>query len=132
MGLFNIAGPALNQFNDMSEKNKKAVAAGLGLSTASLLVAENADAVQEVAELAKGDNRITALLALLAPAVGWVLLNIGGPALNQFNDMSEKNKKAVAAGLGLSTASLLVAKNADAVQEVAELAKGDNRITALL
>eukprot|EP00873_Tetraselmis_striata_P026393 jgi/Tetstr1/446657/TSEL_034178.t1 len=130
--LFNIAGPALNQINDMSDKNKKSIAAGLGLGAASMLVAENADAAQEVAQLAGGDNRLGALLALLFPAVGWVLFNIGGPALNQINDMSSKNTKSIAAGLGLGAASLLIAENADAAQEVAQLAGGDNRLGALL
>jgi len=128
--LFNIAGPALNQISDMSEKNSKAIAAGVGLSAASMLVAEQADAAQEIVQLA-GDNRVGALLALLFPAVGWVLFNIAGPALNQISDMSEKNSKAIAAGVGLSAASMLVAENADAAQEVAQLA-GDNRIGALL
>eukprot|EP00191_Tetraselmis_sp_GSL018_P008884 CAMPEP_0177607874 /NCGR_PEP_ID=MMETSP0419_2-20121207/18158_1 /TAXON_ID=582737 /ORGANISM="Tetraselmis sp., Strain GSL018" /LENGTH=404 /DNA_ID=CAMNT_0019102501 /DNA_START=121 /DNA_END=1335 /DNA_ORIENTATION=- len=132
--LFNIAGPALNQLNAMSEKSKtKAIAVGLGLSAASFGIAENANAAQEAAQLAAGDNRLGAVLALLLPAIGWVLFNIAGPALNQLNSMTEKTKaKAAAAGIGLSAASLGIAQTADAAQEVAQLAAGDNRLSAVL
>jgi len=90
----------MNQLNDMGEKTtsgkkKKrsvAVGLGLGLSAASMLAVEQADAAQEVAQLAGGDNRLGALLALLFPAVGWVLFNIAGPTMNQLNDMGEKSK----------------------------------------
>ena len=38
-----------------------------------------------------GDNRLGILGVLVLPVVGWVLFNIAGPALNQVNEMSEKN-----------------------------------------
>ncbi|KAK3278282.1 hypothetical protein CYMTET_13777 [Cymbomonas tetramitiformis] len=87
---FNILGPALNQLDDMDAKNTKGLAAGLGLS--ALLAAPGAaEAAQQVAQVA--DARPTALLFVLGPAVAWVAFNILGPALNQLDDMSEKNQK---------------------------------------
>jgi photosystem II PsbY protein len=84
---FNIAGPALNQLNDMSDK-KKGVVAGLGLST--LLAAQNADAATEMMNIAAGDARTGLLAFPVLAALGWVGFNIAGPALNQLNDMSDK------------------------------------------
>jgi len=88
----NIAGPALNQLNTMSEKNNKGLAAGLGLGLASLMSAQGADAATEIMNVADGDSRAGLLLIPVAAALGWVGLNIAGPALNQLNTMSEKNK----------------------------------------
>lgn len=123
--LFNIAGPTLNQVNDMADKNKSLIAgAGLG---AALMCAGNADAAQEVASMA-GDNRLGILAILLVPVVGWVLFNIAGPALNQVNEMSEKTKSMIAgAGLG---AALISSGTADAAQELMTTA-GDNRLGIL-
>lgn len=81
--LFNIAGPAINQVNDM----KKGLVAGLGLSAAGLLAAGGADAATEVAQLAASDNRLGIVLTLFVPVVGWVLFNIAGPAKNQLDEM---------------------------------------------
>lgn len=54
------------------------------------------------------------------PPDAQVLFNIGGPALNQLNDTAQKNKlqakRSVAAGLGLTAASLLAAQSADAAE----------------
>ena len=53
------------------------------------------------------------------PVDAQVLFNIGGPALNQLNDTAQKNKlakRSVAAGLGLTAASLLAAQSADAAE----------------
>ena len=59
--LFNIGGPALNQLNETAAKNtgaknkggkKRGVAAGLGLTAASMLAAQNADAAKEIAQVA--------------------------------------------------------------------------------
>ena len=75
--LFNILGPFQNQLSAMSEKNeksaskKRSVAAGLGLGAASLLAAQNADAAQQVADLAAGDNRVGILATLAVPAVSF-------------------------------------------------------------
>ena len=41
-------------------------------------------------ELAASDNRFTIILTLFLPVVGWVLFNIGGPALNQLANTAEK------------------------------------------
>lgn len=82
--LFNILQPALNQFDRM--KISKGVAAAVGLGAASALLPSRADALQELASLgADNDSRGTLLLAVLIPAVGWVLFNILQPALNQFD-----------------------------------------------
>ena len=126
--LFNIAGPAKNQFDNMAAgKNRKSVIGGLGL--AGLLAAGQADAAQEIASTA-GDSRIGILATLFVPLAGWVLFNIAGPAKNQFDNMSEKGKgrKSVIGGLGL--AGLLAAGQADAAQEIAATA-GDSRIGIL-
>eukprot|EP00891_Asterochloris_glomerata_P002808 jgi/Astpho2/2808/Aster-00973 len=88
---FNIIGPGLNQLRNMGNK-KRSIATGLGLTAASMLMAQNADAATDVAQIAQkaGDNRILAVAALLTPALGWVLFNIGGPATNQLKQMSLK------------------------------------------
>lgn len=151
--VFNIGGPALNQLSNMGSpkptvKRARSVAAGLGLSAAMLLAAQpQADAAQEVGQLAAGDNRLFVIATLFLPVVGWVLFNIGGPALNQLNNAINKQPKtpgfkkaqktvakatkrraAVGAIAGLSAASLLAAApQADAAQEVLQLAAGDNR-----
>jgi len=83
--LFNIGGPAQSQLENMKGK-KAAIATGLGLAAASLLAAPQADAATEIAQVA-GDGRIGVLLLVFVPVVGWVLFNIGGPALNQLNNM---------------------------------------------
>lgn len=112
------------------------MAAGLGLGAALLLASEQADAAQEVAQLAAGDNRLGIIATLFLPVVGWVLFNIGGPALNQLNQLSSRNKggakpkitkkRAVAGALvGLSASSFLLATpQADAANEVMRLAAG--------
>ena len=58
---------------------KRSIATGLGLTAASMLMAQNADAAADVAQIAQkaGDNRVLAVAALLTPALGWVLFNIG-------------------------------------------------------
>eukprot|EP00897_Mesotaenium_endlicherianum_P010253 jgi/Mesen1/9256/ME000006S09255 len=118
--LFNILQPALNQFNKMRGAKSFIGAMGLG-AAASLLASPQADAVEEVVAQAAGvDARPISVFILIAAALGWVLFNIAGPALNQFDKM--KNVKGVigAAGLG-AAASLLVAPHADAAQEFALL-----------
>ena len=67
--LFNILGPLQNQLDAMDTK-KRSVAAGLGLGAASLLAAQNAEAAQQVADLAAGDNRFGTISLLLVPVVG--------------------------------------------------------------
>jgi len=125
------------------------VAAGLGLSAALLLASEKAEAAQEITQLAASDNRFTIILTLFLPVVGWVLFNIAGPALNQLANIAERNKdlkgvskslrkgtksigtkkRAIAGAVtGLSAASLLAVPQADAAQEVMQLAASDNRV----
>lgn len=76
--------------NDLRCRPKLSLAAGLGLSAALLLASEKAEAAQEIVELAASDNRFTIILTLFLPVVGWVLFNIGGPALNQLANTAEK------------------------------------------
>ena len=52
-----------------------------------------AQAFNEVAELAAGDNRLLILGVIFVPALGWVAFNILGPALNQYANMGDLNKK---------------------------------------
>jgi photosystem II PsbY protein len=118
---FNILQPALNQLDDM--KTRSAVV-GLGLGAATLLAAQDADAAQQVADLAAGDGRAGLLFVPLLAALGWVGFNILQPALNQLDEMKNKS---VAVGLGLSAATLLAAQDANAAQQVADLAAGDSR-----
>ena len=61
-------------------------------AAASMLSSGNAQAASEVAQLAAGDNRLGIIATLALPAVGWVLFNIGGPALNQLANMDKCNK----------------------------------------
>ena len=63
---------------------RRGVASAFGMGAVlSMLVAENADAATEVAQLAASDNRIGAIATLFVPAIGWVLFNMLQPTLNQ-------------------------------------------------
>jgi hypothetical protein len=64
---------------------KRSVAGALGLGAASLMAAQSADAVTEIAQLAASDNRAGILLTLLVPVLGWVAFNIAGPAFAQLD-----------------------------------------------
>lgn len=137
---FNIFGPATRQLASMSadapsKTRRKGVAAALGLTAASMLAAQQADAATELAQLAAADNRGGIILTLLVPAVGWVLFNILGPAQRQLQNMSEdtpKKKRGVAAVVGLTAASMLAVQSADAAQELGQLAASDNRAGIIL
>jgi photosystem II PsbY protein len=76
-----------SQLDRMAEKKDSAirsVSAAVGLSAAaSLLLAENADAASEVAQLAASDNRVGVIATLFVPALGWVGFNMLQPLLNQ-------------------------------------------------
>ena len=74
-------GPALNQFGSMAQKGRpvkakpagvrRGIATGVGLSAASLLAAQSADAA-EVAQIAAGDNRLGVLLFVsLQASLAW-------------------------------------------------------------
>ncbi|CAM6092279.1 unnamed protein product [Calypogeia fissa] len=129
--LFNILQPGLNQFNKM--KASKGLIAGLGLGAlGSAAFSSQAEAaVQEMAQVADNDSRGLVLLLVLVPAIGWVLYNILQPALNQLNKMTSSKGLVGAIGLG-GAASLLVANQADAAQEIAQLADNDSRGLVLL
>ena len=106
----------------------KLAAASTAVTT--LLAAGNAQAAQEVANLAARDNRAGTLLLLLAPALGWVAFNILGPALNQLKGMqlkgtepAKRSARSAAIGLGLGAAALLSTQTADAAEEVAQVQK---------
>ena len=80
------AGPFLNQLAAMSgdkptksagKRKGRAAAAGLGLTAASLLAAQSADAATELATVAAGDGRVGIIALLFAPVLGWVAFNIG-------------------------------------------------------
>jgi photosystem II PsbY protein len=128
--LFNILQPALKQLNKMRSAKGLVGAVGLG-GAASLLVANQADAAQEIAQLADNDSRGLVLLVVLLPAVGWVLFNILQPALNQLSKMRGAKGLAGAIGLSAAAASLVSAPDAEAAQEITQLA-ADNRPAILL
>lgn len=133
--LFNILGPAQRQLQSMSSDKpgtkKKGVAAVVGLTAASMLAVQSADAAQELGQLAASDNRAGIILTLLVPVLGWVGFNIFGPASRQLQSMSSdtpsKKKRSVAAALGLAALPLLAAQSADAAQEFGQLAASDSR-----
>ncbi|KAG5029632.1 hypothetical protein JHK87_013146 [Glycine soja] len=88
-------------------------------------------AVQQIADIAEGDNRGLALLLPIIPAIGWVLFNILQPALNQLNRM--RSTKGVIIGLGLGgLAGLAAAPHAWAAASEAGAAASDNRGQLLL
>lgn len=91
----------------------------------TFLIAGNAQAAMEVADLAAGDARSGLLFLPLAAALGWVGFNITGPAINQISAMN--SRKGLIAGLGLGAASLLAAQGADAATEAMQLAASDSR-----
>jgi photosystem II PsbY protein len=131
---FNILTPGLNQLNDMQVKNdklKKGVPLGLSLSAAALAgMPEQADAATELMQTAGLDARIL-IFGAFVPVLGWVGYNILKPGLAQMDDMQAKNakKRAVATGIGLSTALLMgMPEQADAATELMQTAGLDARI----
>ncbi|KAK2636647.1 hypothetical protein Ddye_031439 [Dipteronia dyeriana] len=101
-----------------------------GAIFSTLSACDPAFAAQQIAELAEGaDNRGTALLLPLIPAIAWVLYNILQPALNQINKMRET--KGVIIGLGgLGAAGLMaMAPPQASAGEIAAIADAasDNR-----
>ncbi len=73
---------------------KRSIATGLGLgAAASLLAAQNADAAQQIADLAASDSRAGLLLTLLFPALGWVGFNMFQPVRS--HDLGAAKKPAV-------------------------------------
>ncbi len=121
------------------------VAKNLSLSAvaASWALAGNAQAATELAQVAASDNRFGTIALLFVPALGWVGFNILQPAFNQLNRMGELSgspapkgntspkkrgtaalkKRSVAGAVGLGAAlSMMAVQQADAAQEVAQLA----------
>ena len=95
--------------------------AGISTAVSTLFAAGNAQAAQEIADLAARDNRAPLLALLLTPALGWVAFNILSPALNQLKGMQSANvKRSAAIGLGLG-AALLSSQSADAAEEIAQV-----------
>eukprot|EP00798_Chlamydomonas_sp_ICE-L_P013512 gene13512-19375_t len=121
--------PLLNQYEKMDSERKGVIAVGTGLAAASLLVAEQANAAAEIAQLA-GDSRILSIGGLFVPALGWVAFNAAAPLIKQYQQMDEQRKTGLAIGTGLTAASLFFAEQAEAATEVAQLA-GDSRILSI-
>jgi hypothetical protein len=70
----------------MAEERGNSIATAVGLgAAASMLLAQNADAATQVAELAGGDNRVGTIALLFLPALGWVGFNMLTPLQNQVN-----------------------------------------------
>lgn len=57
-----------------------------------------AEAANQVSEVAAGDNRALILAVIFLPALGWVAFNILGPALNQLSTMASDNSSPAAKG----------------------------------
>lgn len=124
---FNIFSSLQGQIDNMKEFKDNAVTGAIGLTAASMLLAENAQAATEVAQLAAGDNRIGIIATLFLPALGWVAFNIFSGLQGQIENMRDFKDRGVAGAVGLGAASLLFADSAQAASEVAQLAAGDNR-----
>ncbi|WP_407605370.1 photosystem II protein Y, partial [Pseudomonas aeruginosa] len=105
-----------------------------GAIFSTLSATSPAFAVQQLAEIADGDNRGLALLLPIIPAILWVLYNILQPALNQLEKM--RSTKGLIIGLGGLAASgfILHPQEASAgeVAALAEAAGTDNRGQLLL
>ncbi|KFM23615.1 Elongator complex protein 3 [Auxenochlorella protothecoides] len=92
--LFNIGQPALNQLKQINDsksgntpgRKRRSVVGAAGIGTAlALAMAQSADAVSEIGQLADGRGNL--FLLPLFPALGWVLFNIAQPAKNQLDNM---------------------------------------------
>eukprot|EP00798_Chlamydomonas_sp_ICE-L_P026598 gene26598-18380_t len=136
---FNALQPLMNQVSQMDDDNrssKRSIAVGSGLGVAAtLLVAEQAQAASEVAQLGGLDPRVAAIGSIFVPALAWVAFNALQPLLNQVSQMDEDNrssKRSIAVGSGLGVAAtLLVAEQAQAASEVAQLSGLDPRVAAI-
>jgi len=145
---FNIFGPASRQIQAMSSDTapksgtrRKGAAIAVGLTAASMLAVDQADAATELAQLAASDSRLSIIATLFLPVIGWVLFNILGPASRQISSMSADKpvskgtttkRRGLAAAVGLTAASMLLVENADAAQELGQLAASDSRAGILL
>ncbi|EYU22553.1 hypothetical protein ABFS82_05G022200 [Erythranthe guttata] len=112
--------------------NNNAAVAGTAIAGAifsTLSTTNPAFAVQQLAEIADGDNRGIALLLPLIPAILWVLYNILQPALNQINRMRSKG---VIIGLGLGGLAASGFFHAPEASAAVAEAAADNRGQLLL
>ncbi|KAL4570135.1 hypothetical protein LXL04_025786 [Taraxacum kok-saghyz] len=103
-----------------------------GAIFSTLSSCDPAFAVQQIADIAEGDNRGLALLLPIVPAIAWVLYNIFQPAVNQINKMRTKG---VVVGLGIGgglAASSGLFAPPEAAAKAAEAAANDNRGQLLL
>ncbi|KAI4385164.1 hypothetical protein MLD38_003221 [Melastoma candidum] len=122
---------------EAAKQGLSASSALAGAMFATFAASEPALAVQQIAEIADGDSRGTALLLPIIPALVWVLYNILQPALNQLNRMRETKGVIVGLGLGGIGAFAAAERAHAAVSEVfgaiaADAPQSDNRGQLLL
>ncbi|GLT45295.1 hypothetical protein SLA2020_191350 [Shorea laevis] len=107
-----------------------------GAIFSTLASSDAAFAVQQIADIAEGDNRGLALLLPIIPAIAWVLFNILRPALNQINSMRSTKGVIIGLGLGgLAASGFISTPHASAAAEIATIAEAsstDNRGQLLL
>ncbi|RDX57938.1 Photosystem II core complex proteins psbY, chloroplastic, partial [Mucuna pruriens] len=117
---------------DLPSTQLSSSAAIAGAIFSTLGTCDAAFAVQQIADIAEGDNRGLALLLPIIPAIAWVLFNILQPALNQLNRM--RSTKGVIIGLGLGGLAGLVSPPHASANEIAAIAEAatDNRGQLLL
>ncbi|KAH7526420.1 hypothetical protein ACOSP7_018531 [Xanthoceras sorbifolium] len=121
--------------NPLENSSSLAGTAIAGAIFSTLSACDPAFAAQQIAEIAEGDSRGTALLLPIIPAIAWVLFNILQPALNQLNRMRETKGVIIGLGLGGLAASGFMAipphASASEIATIAEAAS-DNRGQLLL
>ncbi|KAF3431139.1 hypothetical protein FNV43_RR25869 [Rhamnella rubrinervis] len=128
----------LNFVKAIDNANMQTSLAGTAIAGAifsTLSCCDPALAAQQIAEIADGDNRGTALLIPLVPAIAWVLFNILQPALNQLNRMRSSKGVIIGLGLGgLAASGFMLTPHASAseIATIAADASSDNRGQLLL
>jgi photosystem II PsbY protein len=81
--------------------------------------------------------RLSILLTLFVPALGWVAFNIAGGLFGQLEKMKDRQvgpearslrlKRSVAGAMGLGAAGLLASAQTAEASELMQIAAGDNR-----
>ncbi|KAK9104273.1 hypothetical protein Scep_021117 [Stephania cephalantha] len=138
LSLQNLPKGLAKSSKQSADPNSLSLLAGTTVAGAIFSTLSSCDpamAVQQIAEIAEGDNRGLALLLPIVPAILWVLYNILQPALNQLNKMRSTKGIAIALGLGgLAALSIASAPSASAseVAMIADAASSDNRGLLLL
>jgi hypothetical protein len=84
-----------------------------------------------------GTCRLSILLTLFVPALGWVAFNIAGGLFGQLEKMKDRQvgpesrslrvKRSVAGAMGLGAAGLLASAQTAEASELMQVAAGDNR-----